>query len=166
MTAPGRSRVRRVVARLSSPAAVWMAMRAFAWACVLPLLKRVMPIASLVRLVWRAPRLVSRDLAREEQAITFARWACRLVRWRGGGNCLERGLIAYRLLGEAHAAPTLVIGVGRDDRGEMRGHAWVVLDGMPAGEQPEMLSTYAPIVAFGPDASRLEASLLIQSAAG
>jgi hypothetical protein len=151
-----RSIIQRAAARLESPEKVWTATRAFIWACVLPLLKQIMPVSALVRLAWRRPRVTSRDTASEAQAIAAARWASRLVRRKSGGNCLERALIAYRLLSEANAAPTIVIGVGRDAGGTLRGHAWVLLDGMPAGEADESLSTYTPIVAFGPEALRLD----------
>ena len=129
------------------------------WACVLPVLKRVMPMKSLVGIVWRSARRLERDAAREERVVTFARWACRLTGWTRRGNCLERGLIAYRFLGEGHADPTLVIGVGRGGRGAITGHAWVLLDGTPAGESLESVSEYVPVFAFGPDGTLLRSSL-------
>jgi hypothetical protein len=133
---------------------VALALRIMTWACALPLLKRVMPIRSLVRLVWRNGRL-DRNRERDERVIVFARWACRLVRWREGGNCLERALIAYRFLLEGHAEPTLVIGVGRNDAAGVIGHAWVVLNGTPAGETATSISQYVPAFAFAPDGSLL-----------
>lgn len=148
---PSSSRARRVVARFRSPLDVILAARILAWACVLPALKHTLPLQTLVRLVRRAPNAAGRDPRHEEQVVTFARWACRLTRWRSGGNCLERGLIAYRYLGAANAEPTLVVGIARDDRSGVRGHAWVLLDGQPAGESVHAISDFAVMLTFTPD---------------
>lgn len=114
-------------------------------------MKRVVPVRSLAQLMHRTPHRRSRDPILEDQIITFARWGARLVRWDVGGNCLERGLIAYRYLGAAGAEPTLVVGLEREGGGTLTGHAWVVLDGRPAGEAPGALDRYTPVFAFGPD---------------
>jgi hypothetical protein len=125
--------------------------RVLGWALVLPLMKRLVPVRSLARVVHRAPTRQFRDPILEDQIITFARWGARLVRWAAGGNCLERGLIAYRYLGAAAADPTLVVGLEREGGGALTGHAWVVVDGRPAGEAPGSLDRYTPVFAFGPD---------------
>jgi hypothetical protein len=138
------------MARVTSPTDVLVAARITVWAVVLPLLKRILPIRRLVKLVWREPRLEP-DLDREERVVTFARWACRLMRWKSGGNCLERALIAYRFLLEGGAAPTLVIGVGRATSAEIVGHAWVLLNGVPAGESEASVNAFVPALVFGPD---------------
>ena len=150
MSSSHPSRLARVAARFTSPLDVWLGARIMAWACVLPILKQILPIRPLVKLVWRRPRLEP-DLAREERVVTFARWACRLTRWKSGGNCLERGLIAYRFLLEGGAAPTLMIGMARGARAEIIGHAWVLLNGTPAGESAASVSEFVPALIFGPD---------------
>lgn len=164
ISAPHGSRVSRVVGRFTSPADVLLAARVMAWACALPVLKHIFPIRPLVTLVWRAPRLTP-DQARDERVVTFARWACRLTRPRSGGNCLERGLIAYRFLLEGRAAPTLVIGMGRGQRAEIAGHAWVLVDGAPAGESAASVSQYVPMLAFGPDGALIRSPLATDLAA-
>jgi hypothetical protein len=146
------SRLSRVISRFRSPADVLLAARVLSWACVLPLLKRLMPIRSLVRLVCRHPRLAP-DPQRDERVVVFARWATRLTRWRSGGNCLERGLIAYRFLLEGGAEPTLVIGMNPDLGAGVLGHAWVLLNGVPAGESEATVRQYVPVFAFAPDGS-------------
>jgi hypothetical protein len=146
------SRLSRLVAQFKSPADVVLAARVMTWACVLPILKQLMPIRSIVRLVWRRPRLEA-DPARDERVVTFARWACRVIRPGSGGNCLERGLIAYRFLLEGRAEPTLVIGMRRNDAANVIGHAWVLLNGAPAGESASAISQYVPVFAFAPDGS-------------
>ncbi len=123
----------------------------FGWALVLPVLKHVVPVKSIAGVMRRAPRSSPRDPALEERIITFSRWAARFVRWRAGGNCLERGLIAYRYLGAAGAQPTLVVGLSPKEGGGILGHAWVLVDGHPAGESASALSVYTPVFAFGAD---------------
>ncbi len=153
---PGRRSVlARVAARFSSPRDVLLAARVFGWALVLPLLKHLMPVPALARLMHRPDGGRTRDAVQEERIVTFARWGARLIRWKSGGNCLERGLIAYRYLGEAGASPTLVVGLGHGDTGRLIGHAWVLLDGRPAGESAASISVYTPVFAFAPDGSML-----------
>lgn len=151
------SRFDRVRSRFTSPADVWLAVRVFAWALALPTLKHVVPIKSLARVMSAAPTMQLRDHDREERIVTFARWGARLIRWRSGGNCLERGLIAFRYLGAAGANPTLVVGLGPDDRGGIVGHAWVLLDGRPAGETEPSIAIYTPVFAFQADGTLIEA---------
>ena len=146
------SRLSRILAHFTSPGDVLLAARVMTWACALPLLKRVLPIRSLVKLVWREPRM-EHDTARDQRVIAFARFACRLTRWRSGGNCLERGLLAYRFLLEGHAEATLVVGIGKDHSSNIIGHAWVLLNDAPAGESAASVSEYVPVFAFGPDGS-------------
>jgi hypothetical protein len=147
------------VGRFRSPSDVFFAMRIMGWACLMPILKQVIPLKTLVRLIRRTGRAAGRgavrDGVREDQIITFARWACRITRWSSGGNCLERALIAFRYLGAINAQPTLVVGMGRGDGGTIRGHAWVLIDGRPAGESRDSLREYTPVVMFGPDGSPL-----------
>jgi hypothetical protein len=163
MTSEHRSRLARIRSRFTSPADVLLAVRVFGWALVLPGLKHVVPVKSLAMMMRRSPNSPKspqspnhqianspnlRDIALEQRILVFARWAARLIRWRSGGNCLERGLIAYRYLGAAGANPTLVVGLSRADRGGIIGHAWVLLDGKPAGESESAVSVYTPVFAF------------------
>lgn len=147
--------IRRVAREMTSPADVVLAAKACGWAVLLPILKHLVPVKSLATTMRKSPRSSSRDRAREQRIVTFARWAARLTRWRSGGNCLERGLIAYRYLCEAGAAPTLVVGIGRGDKGVI-GHAWVLIDGRPAGESPAALASYTPVFAFAPDGALVD----------
>jgi hypothetical protein len=88
--------------------------------------------------------------------VTFARWACRLTRLSKVGNCLERSLLTYRFLGAVDANPCLVVGVRHGAMPDgLRGHAWVVVDGVPAGESLESVDDFASIVVFRADGSRI-----------
>jgi hypothetical protein len=127
---------------------VALAVRVMSWALVLPILKHIIPVQSLARGMRREAVYAPRDVAREERIVTFARWSARLVRWKSGGNCLERGLIAYRYLCEAGAKPTLVVGLGHGEKGGIIGHAWVLVDGRPAGESQQSVDLYTPVFAF------------------
>lgn len=142
-----RGRLTRIGARFTRPSHVWLALRCLAWACVLPLLKRTLPITTLVGWMQQPSRLARRDASLEERIVLFARWACRATRLGGDANCLERGLLSYRYLTAANAEPTLFIGVRRITGG-VDGHAWVTTDGVPRGESPSILATYTVIVTF------------------
>ncbi len=163
-------RVDRIRAQFTSAADVWLAVRVFGWALVLPLIKVVVPVKSLARFMsgtrvtrrsrdplTALPGAPVRDPRTEDRIVTFARWAARVVRPRSGGNCLERGLIAYRYLGAAGANPTLVVGLKRGDTGQVLGHAWVLLDGTPAGESESSVGSYTPMLAFAADGALVEA---------
>lgn len=150
--------LQRVFSRFTSPSDVLLAARVLVWAMVLPAAKHVVPIRDLARLMRLTPGVhAARDAALEERIVTFSRWGARLMRWKGGGNCLERGLIAYRYLGAAGARPTLVVGLGRADRGGIVGHAWVLVDAQPVGDSVSALSEYTPVFAFASDGTLLEA---------
>jgi hypothetical protein len=151
----------RVLSRFTAPADVVLAARVLGWAMILPVLKHFVPVRSLAGMMRRTPGTAPRDGEREERIVTFARWAARLMRWNSGGNCLERGLIAYRYLSAAGANPTLVVGLGRAGRGDIIGHAWVLVDGKPAGEPLSSISEYTPVFAFDGDGRLLDAPTAI-----
>ena len=130
---------------------MWLGVRVLGWALVLPVIKRLLPIRSLAALMHRRPAAGERSPILEDRIVTFARWGARLVRWEAGGNCLERGLIAYRYLCAAGARPTLVVGLERLGSGALTGHAWVMVDGRPADESPDSLERYTPVFAFDAD---------------
>jgi hypothetical protein len=138
----------RVASRFASLDALLLAVRAMAWALVLPIVKHLVPIRSLVAFMRRDPVLASRDPQLEDRILAFSRWSARLVRWSAGGNCLERALIAYRYLCAAKADPVLVMGVDRPEAGGVRGHAWVLVDGKPAGESYSSVADFTPMIAF------------------
>lgn len=67
---------------------------------------------------------------------------------RADDNCLERCLLAYRFLAQAGAEPQLECGVRRVG-GELRGHAWIVVDGRALAHTDEDIETFTPIATFG-----------------
>lgn len=116
------------------------------WSVALPLVKRLLPVARLVALMW-TPGRAPRSDAHERAVVTASARLTRL-RPRLRSNCLERSLLAYRFLARAGAEPRLVMGVGTLD-GAVVGHAWVTVDGEPVHETAEALSRFTPVVEFG-----------------
>lgn len=150
--------VRATRACVRSPADAWLAARMAAWALCLPVLKRVVPLPRLVRMM-AAPtaaaataRPGTRDAERERRIVAISRLVyAPLVRADIG--CLQRSLLAYRFLGAAGARPSLVVGMRRAD-GEVHGHAWVTVDGEPAGESAAWVGQFSPAVVFGSEGGR------------
>jgi hypothetical protein len=70
-------------------------------------------------------------------------------------DCLQRSLLLYRELSAAGAAPSLVVGFGRQDT-RVVGHAWVVVRGEPVAESPEWLASLAPAMVFGRGGQRVD----------
>jgi hypothetical protein len=127
-----------------------------AWALVLPLLKRVVPLPRLVQLMATPPKWAARgekrDVARERRIVALSRLVyAPLVRADIG--CLQRSLLAYRYLGASGARPSLVVGMRRE-AGEVHGHAWVTVDGEPAGEPAAWVGQFSPVLVFGSEGAR------------
>lgn len=119
------------------------------WALLLPLLKRGLALGRLVRLLAARPPAAPRprDPATEAAILRTVRRLYHPARRRPSDNCLERSLVLYRYLGQAGAAPRLVIGLAAGPP-PAAGHAWVEVDGAPVGETPADLAGYRPVVAF------------------
>ena len=111
----------------------------------LPVLKRVLPFPTLVRMMWRPGTGRPRHHAREMHTARLVHGLCRA----SGENCLVRSLILYRFLTRANAEPTLVAGMAKP--GDFIGHVWVNVDDRPLLESPESLQPYVEVLAFGAD---------------
>ena len=147
-------RVARVVrSSVSSPGDVFELVSMAAWATLLPILKRLLPLPKLARLVWTPPRTHRRDLENERRVAALARRLYRSRLVTRDDNCLERSLLTYRFLSRLNADPRLVAGVRRGEEGVL-GHVWVTLDGEPVGESRITLGEYAPIAVFGAGGAR------------
>jgi hypothetical protein len=153
----GIESVVRVRSRIRTPGDLWLGGRMLLWACCLPVLKHLIALPALVRFVGR-PSTRSGGSATNASRVeeldriaTLARWSCRVTRWSSGGNCLERGLVLYRFLGAADFQPSLFAGFRKGEGGDVHGHAWVVLDGRPVGENSASVEEFEPVIAFGPD---------------
>lgn len=128
---------------------IWLAGRMLGWLLALPLLKRVMPLESLVCLMWsnRASSAMSTRSDIERMSL-IARWLARHAWPRRPGSCLEQSLVLYRFLSARRATPELIIGVRRHNE-SISAHAWVAVDGCPIGDSADTLSEFSPVVCFG-----------------
>jgi Transglutaminase-like superfamily len=147
-----RRRVRSLRAAIHGPSDVWLGIRMVAWSAVLPALKHLLPMHVLTRLMW--PR--RRAAKRSDRASTVTFLARRIYRARPflrRDNCLERSLLTYRFLAREGVQPRLVLGAQKSD-GEIRGHAWVTIDGRPIMDGHEALEQFTQLVEFGAGGSR------------
>jgi hypothetical protein len=113
---------------------------------VLALLKHLVPLAWLVRRVW-CPPVGPRDCEAEWRLTSIV---LRLGRLTGlpDRDCLQRSLLLYRVLSHLGAEPTLVIGF-QSTNGQIRGHAWVTVDGRAIVEPEAELVGFYPALRFG-----------------
>jgi hypothetical protein len=145
------ARLKRLRAEVGTPGDVLLGAAIITWALVLRPLKYIVPLPVLIRALRRKPQATSRNLRKERQVVAFARWASRVTAFPSRGNCLERSLIAYRYLTALGANPTLVVGFGIGPNRDVRGHAWVVVDGQPVDDSDDALAGFEETMAFGPD---------------
>lgn len=122
------------------------------WAAALPVLKRVLPLPTVVKLAARRRPRAGSSRNREEEVTTLARWLYARSSVRDD-NCLERSLLTYRFLAQRGADPLLFIGVRKGEDGVL-GHAWVTVNGEPVYEAADELTDYATVVTFGAAGAR------------
>jgi hypothetical protein len=120
-----------------------------AWATVLPALKRVLPLPRLVELMRATSRRPLRQPDLEQRIVALAWWLHAPLALFDRG-CMQRSLLAYRFLGAAGAQPHLALGV-RKEGATVMAHAWVLVDGAPAGESQNAIAPFAGMLMFGPD---------------
>ena len=154
--ARARQALRSLGAAVRTPADVALAGRILGWSLALPVLKRLLPLPALARLMWRDP-VQARRPDRDVRIATLTRLVPRLPTLGLRDNCLERSLVAYRLLAEAGARPRLVVAVGHDG-GALQGHVWVTVGGRPIHDGERSLDGFVPTVVFG-DVGRREPSV-------
>ena len=137
-------RFSRLRTAVSGPSDLLLSGRMAAWAGLLPVLKRVLPLPRLVTLM--APR--HRHAADERRlafVVTVARWLYRTRALRD--NCLERSLITYRYLPAGNEESRLVLGIRKGDVGPP-GHAWLTLRGEAVHDSATTLEGLVAVVAF------------------
>jgi len=156
---PGAGRLRtaseKVRAEIATPADAYLAVRIALWTGLLRVLKHVVPLSTLVLAVRRRPRGAASP-HRERQIVVLARWAARLWAWSSSDTCLERALVSYRYLSRIGADVRLVFGFAREGA-RVKGHAWIVVDGVAIDEDEAALSSFIPAGTFDPDGRLLPA---------
>jgi hypothetical protein len=139
-----RAGLRRLAALVESPADLWLVCGMAAWAAVLPLLKRAVPLRTLARIMWSGRRRESEFDA--EKIVALSRLLTRRPP-RGLERCYERSLLTYRFLSRCGVDPKLVTGVAKDGASTV-GHAWVTVGGVPMGES-EAVDDFVPLIVYG-----------------
>jgi hypothetical protein len=122
-----------------------------AWAMILPVLKRILPISFLARLMWS--RFDERKKKQEEKIKILVNTL--YGGFNIGNRCLERSLLVYHYLSMNCVNCRLVIGM-RKNSDSWIGHAWVLVDGEPFGETQEKLDEFTPMFEFGDRGCRIE----------
>jgi hypothetical protein len=114
------------------------------WRLSVPILKRCFSIAVLARFMWAPPPV--HGAMREKKVERIRQFSITGGRLLVSSNCLNRSLTLYRLLSQAGASPTLLLGARRNGD-STDGHAWIELEGeafpVPDG------GAYLPVVTFG-----------------
>lgn len=142
---------------IHSPADAWLAARMLAWAAVLPALKHTVPLPRLVELITATPRHSLRQPDVEQRIVALAWWLHAPLALLDRG-CMQRSLLAYRFLGAAGAQPHLALGVRKEGTAVLA-HAWVSVDGAPAGDSQHDIAQFAPMLMFGPDGRKKDLAL-------
>ncbi|HMA33570.1 MAG TPA: lasso peptide biosynthesis B2 protein [Chloroflexia bacterium] len=119
-----------------------------AWMGALPVLKYLLPLRTLVRIMWAAPRPRPPGAGPPLQTAALIRRLYTVPRRVRDANCLERSLLTYRFLARQGVAPQLVIGMRRAPGGVL-GHVWVLVDQQPVGESGASVQEFRPVAVFG-----------------
>jgi len=148
-----RRRLRILGAHVRSPSDALLVGRLLAWRLTLPLLKRTVPIATLVRVMASTAGRSTRDIGRivELVDLTFGP-----RRNQDPDNCLDRSLVLYRFLSRNEPGTRLVLGMRRGSK-ELEGHAWVIAGDRAFGRTPASGPDFLSLATFAADGRRVEA---------
>ena len=128
------------------PARAWLLARMAGWILVLSVLARLLPLSRALQIVStevrRKPAKVEIDPAQLSTAIDALLEADFFV---FKPSCWKRATVLHRYLALAGAATTIRFGVRKDVDSELKGHAWLELDGKPILESspPVYTVTYS-----------------------
>jgi hypothetical protein len=156
MSAPPRSfrgRFRTLRKHVRSPSDALLVLRLLAWRLALAVLKRTVPIPTLVRLMATPDGRSTRDTPR---IVELVDWLYAPRRDRDLGNCLDRSLVLYRFLSRNEPGTRLVLGMRRGSS-ELEGHAWVIAGDRAFGETPASGGGFVTLATFAADGRRVEA---------
>jgi hypothetical protein len=131
----------------ANPNDAWLAFRITTWALLLPALKRLVPLKSLVPFLWSTPK-ANRNPDREEKIAAVVRWITVFL-YRNDKTCLERSLLLYHFLSKSNSNPLLVTGMLRTEEQNWKGHAWIVVDGKPFDEPENSVEAFKTLMVYG-----------------
>jgi hypothetical protein len=127
--------------------------RLLGWRVALAVLKRTVPIATLVRLMATPGGRSTQDTRR---IVELVDWLYAPRRDRDLGNCLDRSLVLYRFLSRNEPGTRLVLGMRRGSSA-LEGHAWVIAGDRAFGEIPASGGEFMTLATFAADGRRVEA---------
>ena len=148
-----RGRLHTLRKHVRSPSDAFLVLRLLAWRLALAILKRTIPITTLVRWMARPTRSSKSDTRR---IVELVDWLYAPRGDRDLGNCLDRSLVLYRYLSRDEPGTRLVLGMRRGSS-ELEGHAWVIAGDRTIGETPANGGGFVPLATFAADGRRLEA---------
>ncbi len=148
-----RGRLRTLRKHVRSPSDALLVLRLLGWRLALAVLKRTVPIATLVRLM-AAPG--GHSTADTRRIVELVDWLYGPRRDRELGNCLDRSLVLYRFLSRSEPGTRLVLGMRRGSS-ELEGHAWVIAGDRAFGETPASGGGFVTLATFAADGRRVEA---------
>jgi hypothetical protein len=126
------------------PARAWLLARMASWVVILSVLAKLLSLP-------RALRIVSTSVRRTSAEVDPAHLSMALDALLEAGvfvfkpSCWKRATVLRRYLAMAGVATTIRFGVRRDAGGELKGHAWLELNGKPILERspPVYTITYS-----------------------
>jgi hypothetical protein len=127
--------------------------RLLAWRMALPVLKRTVPIATLVPVMAHPAGRSTQDTRR---IVELVDWIYAPRRNEDPGNCLDRSLVLYRFLSPNEPGTRLVLGMRRGSS-EIEGHAWVMAGDRAFGRTPASGGGFETLATFAADGRRVEA---------
>jgi hypothetical protein len=148
-----RGRLRTLRKHVRSPSDALLVVRLLGWRLALAVLKRTVPIDTLVRLMATPDGRSTRDTRR---IVELVDWLYGPRRDRELGNCLDRSLVLYRFLSPNDPGTRLVLGMRRGSS-ELEGHAWVIAGGRAFGETTASGDGFVTLATFAADGRRVEA---------
>ena len=128
-----------------NPSRAWLLARMAAWIVVLSVLAKAFSLP-------RALRIVSTEVRRKgEVAVDPVQLSTAIDALLGADflvfkpSCWKRATVLHRYFALAGVATTIRFGVTRESEGELKGHAWLELDGQPILESspPAYTVTYS-----------------------
>jgi predicted lysophospholipase L1 biosynthesis ABC-type transport system permease subunit len=129
-----------------NPARAWLLARMASWVVVLSVLARLLPLSSALRIVSTGVRRKSTDV--DVDPVQFSTAVDALLEanfFVFKPSCWKRATVLHRYLALAGVATTIRFGVKRDGESELKGHAWLELNGEPILESspPVYTVTYS-----------------------
>lgn len=110
-------------------------------------------MSKVVRLVETRHRGFRADDRDCERVVALAQRVTAVLSRHAETRCLVRSLVVYRFLLRAGLAAELRVGFERTEMG-LRGHAWVLVDGVAVTDSAAQLAGLTPAMTFVPDGLR------------